>query len=234
MRSIYKVFRMNQFVVLFSMICIPLLTFAQFENSENGLQILRDSPNTPQGGSSTYLGNDNNISKETERKFPLFRASKEDPLGYNRRQSSFSMNEDDGLLDPEAPNIPKYFEKAPNEGNTPLENSRKDQWIGNFESSGGFVTLVYRDHGDVDGDAIRIFLDDDIIKPHVMLLGGFQGLKINLIEGVNKIEIQALNHGTAPPNTAQFQLYDHNGNVLSTNTWNLAAGFRAKMTVTKS
>ncbi|MEW7292947.1 hypothetical protein [Aquimarina sp. 2304DJ70-9] len=149
---------------------------------------------------------------------------------YSRRNNkAFDMTGDNGFLKPTTDITPKWFEKA--EGD--IEESDKDQYFGDFKSNGKFVNLVYRDHGEVDGDMVRIFVNDDIIGGRVVLSGGYKTTKINLIKGFNQIDVLALNEGEFSPNTAEFLLYDDQGNLITGNGWNLAMGKRATMIVVK-
>ena len=145
-------------------------------------------------------------------------------------QRPFSMNNDNGLLKPNLNNpIPKYFTKD----KEVKEEYKSDQYLGDYKSNGQFVQLIYRDHQFVDGDLVRIYINDDVIRSGVYLGGTFEGIKINLIRGFNKIDIEALNQGTSGPNTAEFHLYDDQGNLLTANEWNLTTGVKATLIVVK-
>lgn len=148
---------------------------------------------------------------------------------YAKRKKEFDMTGENGLLTHKFEKKPKWFGK-----DKPLdENSKGDQYIGDYKSNGKFVSLVYRDHQEVDGDVVRIFVNEDIIRGNAYLTGNFQQIKINLVKGFNKIDILAINEGQASPNTAEFHLYDELGNVLVANEWNLAEGNKATMIVIK-
>lgn len=135
-----------------------------------------------------------------------------------------------GLRKPETTNnAPKWFTKD----KEVKEEYLGDQYLGDFKSNGKFVNLVYRDHQYVDGDRVRIYLDDDVVRGDVYLGGSFQGFTIDLQKGFNKIDIEALNQGTSGPNTAAFQLYDDQGNLLTSNQWNLTTGAKATMIIVK-
>ena len=95
------------------------------------------------------------------------------------------------------------------------------------------TTSLCRDHQFEDGDLIRVWLDDKIIVEQIYLRNSFQGFDIDLKEGFNKLEIEALNQGSSGPNTAEFKVMDKEGNVISKNVWNLAAGIKATMVVIK-
>ena len=110
---------------------------------------------------------------------------------------------------------------------------RKNQFLGDFRNNGEFVNISYRDFGDVDGDEIKILVNDKEMVTRVFLGGDFRGIKLNLEKGFNKIDFEALNQGSAGPNTAEFRVYDDQGMLVSSNQWNLATGFKATIVITK-
>ncbi|AXT59715.1 hypothetical protein D1816_04870 [Aquimarina sp. AD10] len=148
---------------------------------------------------------------------------------YGRPKRPFNMNGDDGFFKPNTEITPKWFKKD----KAIKDEFKSDQYLGDFKSSGKFVHLVYRDHEHVDGDQVRIFINDDVIRSKIYLSSAFQGIKINLTKGFNKIDIQALNQGESGPNTAEFQLYDDQGVLITGNEWNLTTGVKATMIVVK-
>ncbi|TPN88967.1 hypothetical protein [Aquimarina algicola] len=148
---------------------------------------------------------------------------------YGRQPKAFSMIDDNGLLQPHAKDTPKWFEKD----KAFEEKFKSDQYFGDFKSGGSVVKLIYRDHQFVDGDIVRISVNDEVILSKVFLSSQFQGIEIDLIKGFNKIDITALNQGDSGPNTAAFQLYDEYGNLMTSNEWNLATGVKASMIVVK-
>lgn len=110
---------------------------------------------------------------------------------------------------------------------------KSDNFLGEFKNKGKFVRLVCRDYGDVDGDRVRIYQNDVIIEEDILLEGNYKEIKINLVNGFNKIDIQALNEGYYAPNTAEFKLYDDKGVLISSNQWNLTIGVKAKLVIVK-
>ena len=108
-----------------------------------------------------------------------------------------------------------------------------NQYLGDFKSGSKFVKFLYRDHEYVDGDRVRVYLNDQVVHPNILLTGEFQGFYIDLEKGFNKIDIEALNQGESGPNTAQFVMYDDNKQVISSNIWNLATGVKATVIIVK-
>jgi hypothetical protein len=91
----------------------------------------------------------------------------------------------------------------------------------------------YRDHQAVDGDEIRVWVNDRIVETRISLDNSMQGFELNLEPGFNKIDFEALNQGMSGPNTAEFRVYDDKGNVISANRWDLATGFKATIIIVK-
>lgn len=110
---------------------------------------------------------------------------------------------------------------------------RRNQYLGGFRTSTFVSTIRYRDAATVDGDKIKIYLNDKVIKPEVTLDNEFQGFTINLIKGINKIDFEALNEGFASPNTAEFEVYDENGKVIESSQWNVGTGYKATLILYK-
>lgn len=104
---------------------------------------------------------------------------------------------------------------------------RRNEYLGGFITKSDISTVRYRDAAFVDGDKIRVYLNDKVIEPEVLLDGEFKGFKINLVKGMNKIDFEALNEGSASPNTAEFQVFDDKGTVIESSQWNVGTGYKA-------
>ncbi|MEG0850437.1 hypothetical protein ACHRVK_10920 [Flavobacterium plurextorum] len=110
---------------------------------------------------------------------------------------------------------------------------RRNQFLGSFKTTSFTSTIRYRDAAFVDGDKIKVYLNDKVVEPEVSLDGEFKGFKINLVNGVNKIDFEALNEGSASPNTAEFQVYDDKGVVIEASQWNVGTGYKATIVIVK-
>jgi len=110
---------------------------------------------------------------------------------------------------------------------------RKNQYLGSFKTTSFTSTIRYRDAAFVDGDKIKVYLNDKIIEPEVVLDGAFKGFQIKLEKGSNKIDFEALNEGFASPNTAEFTVYDDKGVVVVSNQWNVGSGYKATIVIMK-
>ncbi len=141
----------------------------------------------------------------------------------------FNMNEDDGLLSLTSKKAPKYFTKD----KEIKEEYGKDQYLGDFKTNAAFVNVVYRDHEYVDGDIIRVFVNDDIVQSQITLDSSFRGFDLALQPGFNRIDFQALNQGESGPNTAELHVYDDKGALVSAHEWNLLTGNKATIVIVK-
>ncbi|MHC0440231.1 hypothetical protein [Flavobacterium sp. 3-210] len=110
---------------------------------------------------------------------------------------------------------------------------RQNQFLGSFKTSTFTSTIRYRDAAFVDGDKIKVYLNDKVIEPEVTMNGEYQGFKITLVPGINKIDFEALNEGSASPNTAEFQVYDDKGAVIESSQWNVGTGYKATIVLYK-
>lgn len=145
-------------------------------------------------------------------------------------EKQIDMQNGDGLIDYKGTNkTPKYFTKdkeiTPDYG--------KDQYLGDFKTTAKRATFMYRDHEYVDGDMIRVYVNGDIVIPQARLEGSFRGFDVDLQDGFNKIDFQALNQGSSGPNTAQLNIYDEIGNLLMSYEWNLLTGNKATAILVK-
>ena len=110
---------------------------------------------------------------------------------------------------------------------------RRNQNLGDFKTKSLFVKILCRDNQFVDGDRVRIYINNLIIQANVLLEGDYQTFEITLNNGFNKIDIEAINQGSSGPNTAEFQVFDDKGVSISANQWNLSTGFKATIVIVK-
>lgn len=96
--------------------------------------------------------------------------------------------------------------------------------LGTVSTTSKIVRVVCRDHSYVDGDIIKIFINEQPLKNNVVLGGGGFTVYLDLNKGFNRIDFQALNQGLSGPNTAELRLYDENDNLISAKEWNLLTG----------
>jgi hypothetical protein len=159
----------------------------------------------------------------------LFPDKKED-ITYKRPSTApkMSMRKTTDLTDPGIRfKGQKFFKDSAGPG------FRSDTFLGEIRTGKVKLEMICRDHQFQDGDRVRVWLDDKVIIEQIYLTNAYQGFTINLKQGFNKLEIEALNQGSSGPNTAQFKVMDEAGKVLSENIWNLNAGVKATLIVIK-
>ena len=153
------------------------------------------------------------------------------PLKIEKPKEEFSMIDNSTLRDPGELFEERWKKKAVEQGIT--VESMSDQFLGDYKSNGGFVNVRCRDHEFPDGDMVRVYVNDEIYIPSLLLTSGYKSFDVPLSIGFNKIVFEALNQGESGPNTAEFDVYDDNGVLVSSKKWNLLTGVKAIIIVTK-
>lgn len=153
------------------------------------------------------------------------------PLPLEKPKEEFSMIDNSTLRDPGELFEERWNKKAVEQG-LKIE-SMPDQFLGDFRSNGTKVNIICRDHEFPDGDLVRVFVNDEIFIPSLLLTAGYKSFDVPLTIGFNKIVFLALNQGESGPNTAEFQVFDDNGVLVSSKKWNLLTGVKATIIVTK-
>jgi hypothetical protein len=153
------------------------------------------------------------------------------PLPIEKPKEEFSMFDNSTLRDPGELFEERWNKKAVEQG-IKME-SMSDQFLGDFKSNGTLVNIRCRDHEFPDGDLVRVFVNDEIFIPSLLLTSGYKSFDVPLSIGFNKIVFLALNQGESGPNTAEFQVYDDNGVLVSSKKWNLLTGVKAIIVVAK-
>lgn len=156
---------------------------------------------------------------------------KENPITIKKQEKEFSMFDDSNLRDPGEIFDKKWNAKAVEQG-FKME-TMEDQFLGNFRMTGNKANIVCRDHEYPDGDRVRVFVNGSVFIPNLLLTGSYKSFDVPLVPGINKIEFVALNQGESGPNTAEFQVYDDNGVIVSSKKWNLLTGVTASIILIK-
>ena len=105
--------------------------------------------------------------------------------------------------------------------------------LGTIYSTSKEVRVECRDHSYVDGDIIKIYINEKPLPQSVVLKGSRFTVYLTLNEGYNRIDFQAMNQGLSGPNTAELLLFDTNDNLLSSKEWNLLTGQIATLGIIK-
>lgn len=140
---------------------------------------------------------------------------------------SFSIETTTDLLD-----AGEELQKRWNEDKL-LETAEYDQYLGDFKTKSTYLGLQCRDFGRIDGDYVRIIVNDVVVKRSLYLRDGFQGVNIDLESGLNRIDIVAINAGQIAPNTGHFIVYNEENEIITSQMWNLHSGGKATMVILK-
>ncbi|MCB0445847.1 MAG: hypothetical protein KDC68_09400, partial [Gelidibacter sp.] len=124
------------------------------------------------------------------------------------KKEEFSMFDNSTLINPGQIFEKKWNAKAIEQGFKP--ETMEDQFLGNFTMVGENANIICRDFEYPDGDRVRVFVNDEVFVPDLLLTSGYKSFKVPLVKGINKIDFYALNQGDSGPNTAEFQVYDDN------------------------
>jgi len=106
--------------------------------------------------------------------------------------------------------------------------------LGKLETSSKSIRIICRDHSYVDGDRVKLYVNEEVIRRSITLRAGYYSVDIVLREGFNRIDIEALNQGSSGPNTAEFKVLDENGIVLADKEWNILTGYIATLVVMRN
>ena len=148
-----------------------------------------------------------------------------------KKEDNTSMMETEQFESPSKEYTDKMNRKS-NDG-VILEKYKSDSFLGQFKTGTKIISIACRDHEAPDGDVVRIWLNDKIVVDAILLDVDFKEIYLDLNEGINKIEIEAMNQGESGPNTAQFVIFDQNKGMITTNKWNLTTGVKAKLIILK-
>ena len=211
-------------ILLFCLVCFCSSVFAQGEFMNNSTAIpaksigIKKETSTSSTVNSIYTPN---VYNPAPAKSPSSGTIGENPVDFSKNTK---------FANPNDRYVTKLNQKETGEN---YKVFRKNQYLGDFKSNSKTVRIIYRDFGEVDGDEIKILVNDHIVASKIYLEGNYQTFQLDLIKGFNKIDFEALNQGLYGPNTAQFQVYDDKNELISSNQWNLATGFKATIIIFK-
>lgn len=161
-------------------------------------------------------------------------------LQVGAEKSKFTMSTETDFANPGDRYVPK-MEKDLNKAlkDAGLKEGRgtlvkRNISLGDFRTKSKYFIVKFRDFGAIDGDLVKVSSNDKVIKDQLFLDSNFKDVKIDLSDGFNKLDFEALNIGTLGGNTAEIQVFDDKGQLVTNDYWdNLAAGFKASIIVTK-
>ena len=208
---------------VFFIVCMTTKGFSQFELPKKTIFIapISKNPELPKSASSL--------------KYPSIFDKKDDVSKFNISLLKKKEETPKNIMSkPEFKNPGDVVKAKLNKSEGEIqEGFRTDQFLGEFRSQAKSVRIVCRDHEAPDGDRVKILLNGLVVEWNIVLESEFKELRFDLKNGFNKIDFEALNQGTSGPNTAEFQVYDELGNLISANKWNLTTGVKATIIVVK-
>lgn len=155
--------------------------------------------------------------KDIADKFPQYSVV---PQKKNRSMRDLSQADKDVL-------VSKYW----NGNNVSIKKFQTSLELGKIETNSKSIRIICRDHSYVDGDRVKLYVNEEVVRRSITLQGGYYTIDINLREGFNRIDIEALNQGSSGPNTAEFKVLDEFGVVLADKEWNILTGYIATLVV---
>ncbi len=159
---------------------------------------------------------------------PFFKSKERASNLPSEKKETFSMKTGNDLL-----TAGDFIEKKWTEDKRISEEYRKDQYLGDFKTGGSYVEVLCRDYQYVDGDKVRVYVNGKMIESVILLHANYTPILVKLESGLNNIEIEALNQGSSGPNTAAFKIYGDQGELITTNEWNLLTGAKASVIIVK-
>ena len=200
-------------IVIFIFFILSTVSYSQIENQNRKIDIA--PPKTKTVLPNVTLLNPNAFTIKKEEKKDL-------PKGMMNQNNEYFLNPGDAYVK----KLNKEKEKNPN-------NYLGDAYLGDIATVSDAANIVCRDFEYVDGDRVRIMVNDEVVVQNLTLDSSFRGINLKLGEGFNKIDFIALNQGDSGPNTAELRIYDDNKKLISSNQWNLATGAKATLIIVK-
>jgi len=191
---------------------ISLVSYSQIENSKRKIELL-----PPASAALKKL----DITPTNPNYFSLKKKEKSSTVKRLDKKENF-LNPGDIYLK----KLNREKDKKPNDFN-------KGAYLGDVSTGSSYVNILCRDFEYVDGDRVRISVNDSIVIYNLYLESTFSGFKLPLSKGFNKIDFTALNQGSSGPNTAELRVFDDSNSLISSNQWNLSTGAKATFIVVK-
>ncbi|UCE94407.1 MAG: hypothetical protein JSV73_03785 [Flavobacteriaceae bacterium] len=223
---------MKKVIITFFLFYLPLLSFAQIDNNNaeetDVFQYEPENKNSlefiPQDSESKDISAETvtvfGTIKEIAEKFPTHSVI---PEKRSRSMSDFNQREKDVL-------VAQYW----NGKDVSVKKFQTSLELGKLETSSKTIKIICRDHSYVDGDRVKLYVNEQVIRRSITLRGGYYTINVDLKEGFNRIDIEALNQGSSGPNTAEFKVLDENGILLADKEWNILTGYIATLVVMRN
>ena len=216
---------MNFFTTSIFLLCFVSVTMAQVNDSQKGFKIDPvDSTMQVDLKISFKLSPVKGLTNKNIRYTLNYKPLPES----NKEKHTVDMTKKSSLVDKQW-TIKQRF----SEDRKDLGEFEKDYYLGDLRTTSKTVVIKCRDHEYVDGDRIKLTVNDVVIHPNIRLYGDFYTIDVDLKEGYNTINFIALNEGESSPNTAQLMVLDPDGNTLASNRWLIRTGYKATLVIIK-
>ncbi|MFD0962410.1 hypothetical protein [Pseudofulvibacter geojedonensis] len=208
---------------------IYILLLVSFLSFFTGTAQVLDNPINNGGEIPSQINKDKNTIQ------PTIKRNNDSPIKlFNPLEApkTFSMEKDPNLVDASKAaegRIKEVNNKL--EGKTGKKGSVSDQYLGDVTVKGDFISIECRDHQYVDGDRVKVIVNDVVVAQNIFLNSYYKGINVDLKEGLNEIHFVALNQGESGPNTAQFRVFNLKGELVTQKEWNLQTGVKATIIV---
>jgi len=218
---------MKKYSFYFFLLLFSTKGFAQFELPKKTINIV---PVSNSSGQVTPTS-----SKSI--KYPSI-FDKKDKLLENISLIKKKPEEEKGIMEKEKFESPasaytqKMNDQMKREGLT-QEIVNSDMFLGEFIITTFKLNASCRDFGAIDGDKVSIWLNESVVIPIIDLESGFKMYHLELKEGLNTIQIEALNTGELFPNTGQFAFFDGNEKLVTNQQWTLNTNYKAIVKIRK-
>lgn len=110
----------------------------------------------------------------------------------------------------------------------------KDFYFGDYKVYTKTIYIECRDYGAIDGDDVAVLVNGQRVIPVIGLESNFKKYTLELKEGLNSIEIEALNTGEFYPNTGEFLFLDGNDKLITNQRWALNSGYKAILKISRA
>ena len=223
---------MKRIFISILLFCLPLVSIAQIDNNNaEETDVFQYEPENknlleyvPQDAESKDISAETvtvfGTIKEIAEKFPSHSVI---PEKRKRSMSDFNQRQKDVL-------VSKYW----NGKDVSVKKFQTSLELGKLETSSKSIKIICRDHSYVDGDRVKLYVNEEVVRRSITLRGGYYSINVNLKEGFNRIDIEALNQGSSGPNTAEFKVLDENGILLADKEWNILTGYIATLVVLRN
>lgn len=218
--------KLFSFIILLFSCALMHTTYAQIDAKQSGFKIkaVENSTAEIQQNFQLKISPIKGLSSKTAKPSLNFT-----PLSdVFKKKSGVNMVQKSNLVQPTWTIKQKFGEDQKD-----LSKFSKDYNLGDLSTKSKIIIIKCRDHEYVDGDRIKLMLNNVVIHPNIVLKGEFFVIDIDLVDGYNSIHFIALNEGSSSPNTAQLRVFDEDGKPLASNKWLLRTGYKASLTIYK-